>query len=66
MIRSAEETANVAKELSHAMHAYLPSAKDWSIGWGPFTEWEVDEFQSAMTSLAEAAKDGRSVLAHYG
>jgi len=66
VVLTAEETATLSKELSQAMHAYLPSAKDWSRGGGPFPEWEVDEFQSAMTSLAEAAKEGRSVLAHYG
>jgi len=58
--------AFISKELSQSMHAYRPSAQDWTRGWGPFAEWEVDAFQSAMTSLAEGAKEGRSVLAHYG
>ena len=66
VVLTAEETATISKELSLAMHAYLPSAKDWRSGWGPFAECEVDEFQSAMTGLAEDAKEGRSVLAHYG
>ena len=66
VVLTADETALISKELSQAMHAYRPSSQDWARGWGPFAEWEVDAFQSAMTSLAEGAKEGRSVLAHYG